>query len=89
MKGKTFTFTDPDAIRIAEALSDDRVTVRLPHTTARRSDEHVVLFAFTEPDAANIAYLVQRNHGSPQRLAKILAFAQSLEARCRKATAKE
>lgn len=90
--GKTFTFTDPEIIKIAEALSDARLAgrVRGGDTVAadvkamlKEDAAFITLFGFTNPDAIETAYTVRRSHGNPWLLHEILIHARAFEKVCR------
>lgn len=86
--GKTFTFTDPEIIKIAEALSDARLAGRVHGGDSLAADVKAMLknetsimclFGFTESEAVNTAYVTRRAQSSPKMMHKIMIHARAFE----------
>lgn len=86
--GKTFTFTDPEIIKIAEALSDARLAGRVHGGDYLAKDVKamlkdgtgiICLFGFTKSEAADAAYSVRRAQNHPKMLHDIMIHARAFE----------
>lgn len=86
--GKTFTFTDPEIIKIAEALSDERLAGRIHGGDSLAADVKAMLqddtatmclFGFTKRDAIETAYVVRRNLDNPLAVHRIMKWAFTVE----------
>lgn len=86
--GKTFTFTDPEIIKIAEALSDARLAGRVyggdylaADVKAMLENETgtMLLFGFTKSEAIDAAYVTRRAQSSPEMMHKIMIYALAFE----------
>lgn len=86
--GKTFTFTDPEIIKIAEALSDARLAGRIhggdslaADVKAMLQDDTAVmtLFGFANRDAAETAYIMRHNLDNPLAVHRIMKWAFAVE----------
>lgn len=88
MMGKTFTFTDPNIIELAEALSDPRLSGRIRSSVATEdikeaaSDKNklpVNLFVSEGHDENELFYVVRRNRKHTNLIHKLMIFATSME----------
>lgn len=86
--GKTFTFTDPEIIKIAEALSDARLAERVHGGDSLAADVKAMLkedaaamtlFGFANRDAAETAYIIRRNLDNPLAVHRIMKWAFAVE----------
>lgn len=86
--GKTFTFTDPEIIKIAEALSDARLDGRIHGGDRLTADVKAMpkdgtgtmcLFGFANHDAAETAYIIRRNLDNPLAVHQIMKWAFAVE----------
>ena len=86
--GKTFTFTDPEIIKIAEALSDARLAGRIHGGDSLAADVKAMLkedaaamtlFGFANRDAAETAYIMRRNLDNPLAIHRIMKWAFAVE----------
>lgn len=86
--GKIFTFTDPEIIKIAEALSDKRLAGRVHGGDSLAADVKAMLknetgimclFGFTESEAVNTAYVTRRAQSRPKMMHKIMIYALAFE----------
>lgn len=86
--GKTFTFTDPEIIKIAEALSDARLAGRVHGGDSLAADVKAMLknetgimclFGFTEGEAAETAYIIRRNRDTPLAVYRMMKWALAVE----------
>lgn len=86
--GKTFTFTDPEIIKIAEALSDARLAGRVHGGDTITADVKAMLkedaaamtlFGFANRDAAETAYIMRHNLDNPLAVHRIMKWAFAVE----------
>lgn len=86
--GKTFTFTDPEIIKIAEALSDARLAGRVHGGDTITADVKAMLkedaafinlFGFTNRDAMETAYIIRRSLDNPLAVHRIMKWAFAVE----------
>lgn len=86
--GKTFTFTDPEIIKIAEALSDARLVGRVyggdtisagVKAMLKEDAAYITLFGFTNRDAIETAYIVRRNRDDPLAVHRMMKWAFAVE----------